>query len=62
MEEAPAATLFDAPKHPYTKALLSAVPRPDLAAERARRRIRLHGELPFNATSCVTRCVEKVPA
>lgn len=61
MEQAPSSQLFDAPRHPYTRALLSAVPRPALAAERARQRIRLPGDLPSPAnppSGCVfrTRC------
>lgn len=34
------------PQHPYTKQLISAVPIPDPSVERARKRIRLPGELP----------------
>jgi peptide/nickel transport system ATP-binding protein len=38
--------LFEAPRHPYTKALLSAVPSPDPERERRRTRLRLEGDLP----------------
>lgn len=44
VETAPVAHLFRAPKHPYTEALLSAVPVPDPNAPR--RRIRLKGAPP----------------
>ncbi|MDR0362592.1 MAG: ATP-binding cassette domain-containing protein [Planctomycetota bacterium] len=45
MEEAPAADLFREPLHPYTKALLSAIPEPD-PAKRGKKRIILSGDVP----------------
>ncbi len=72
-EIAPAETLYSAPTHPYTQALLSAIPIPDPAAELGQPDL-VDGELPspMNPPSgCVfrtrcprarARCAEEIPA
>ena len=51
METGTREQVFGHTSHPYTKALLSAVPLPDPRAERARKRDRivLHGDIPSAA-------------
>lgn len=54
-------SLYEKPQHPYTKALLSAIPETDLEKSRNKKRILLEGDIPSNIitpTGCKfhTRC------
>ena len=66
VELAPAATLYATPRHPYTVALLAAVPEPDPVIQRDQSRVRLSGEIPSPAnppSGCRfhTRCPQALP-
>jgi peptide/nickel transport system ATP-binding protein len=50
VETGDVAAVFGTPRHPYTRALLSAVPVPDPAVERGRERILLLGDPPSAGT------------
>ena len=65
MEIGSAREIVESPRHPYTEALLSAVPDPD--PRQRRQRIVLHGDIPSPAnppSGCVfrTRCRYAIPA
>lgn len=55
MEVAPTKHLFSRPLHPYTEALMAAVPQPDPRGNRARKRVPLKGEI-ANAASPPSGC------
>ena len=49
VEEGDKSVIYDTPMHPYTQALLSAVPRPEAHARGKNGRLILHGEIPSPA-------------
>jgi len=55
VEYGPSEAVFAEPRHPYTVALLSAVPVPDPVVEQSRHRVLLDGDLP-SPTDAITGC------
>ena len=49
IEDGPAEAVYERPKHPYTEALLSAIPVPNPRRQRERERIVLQGDIPSPA-------------
>ncbi|HEY7464502.1 MAG TPA: oligopeptide/dipeptide ABC transporter ATP-binding protein [Candidatus Limnocylindria bacterium] len=49
VELGPPSAIYETPAHPYTRALLSAIPIPDPKAERRRKRVILTGDVPSPA-------------
>lgn len=61
VELSPKHDLYDKPLHPYTQALLSAIPETDLEVQKSKKKILIEGDLPSNIkvpTGCKfhTRC------
>jgi oligopeptide/dipeptide ABC transporter ATP-binding protein len=50
VEVGAADALYRSPRHPYTEALMAAIPLPDPEAQRRRRRVRLEGDVPDPAS------------